>query len=221
MAARAGLFATSGTLVAGLVLLAAAGVVLIGGEAVALGFTQLVASGLEAAVVHRSSPAAALSALTLDGLMLLVPLLVTIFLVALAAALIPAFVAKRESGRSAVPLPRRWGGRGASLAIRLAGAALFILLAAWVWRSHVGSLVLFAGGDRAAPQELFTALIQLMVAGGASLVVVGLADLSIRRRAIWKALHIDTLEARREARAAGGDPAVKAEVRRRARGKVR
>ena len=106
MAARAGLFPRSGACPGGLALLAVAAVVAFTGEEIGHSLVTLVRQSLTLAAASESSnPWSALKGLLYEGTMLVLPIFAAAFFAALAGAALPAIVARRHRGRSAIPLP--------------------------------------------------------------------------------------------------------------------
>jgi len=217
MAARAGLFPRSGAFIGGLALLAVAAVLATTSEELGRSLVTLAGQGLTWAAAPPSDPWSALKELLKGGALLVLPILVAAFLAALAGAVLPAIIARRHRGRSAVPLPDAPTERVPLAVLRSLGVCVAVLLFAQIVRSHSGVVWRLADGDLGAGAELLNAFCQVLACFGAVMLLVGLMEIAVMRRAIWKALHLSSSEARREERAAGGDEAVKREGMRRAR----
>ncbi len=217
VAARAGLFPRSSAIPGGLALLAVASVIAFTGEDLALSMLSLVQLGLARAVSSPSDFLSAMKELFRGGASLVFPILAVAFLAALAGAVLPALIARRHIGRSAVPMPDAPLSRLPLAVIRILGVCVALLLSAHVMRSHSGFVWRLASGELGAGSELLFALCELLACWGTVLLLVGMMEVAVLRRAIWKALHLSSLEARREERAAGGDAAIKREGMRRSR----
>ncbi len=217
MAARAGLFPRSGACPGGLALLAMAAVIAFAGEDLGRSLVTLTLQGLTWAAAPPSDPGSALKELLHEGSLIVLPILAAAFLAALAGAVLPAIIARRHRGRSAIPLPDAPTERIPLAMIRILGVSVAVLLFAQIVKSHSGFVWRLADGELGAGTELLTALSEILACFGAVMFLVGLMEVAVLRRAIWKALHLNSLEARREERAAGGDAAIKREGMRRAR----
>jgi hypothetical protein len=144
------------------------------------------------------------------------PFLTTVLAAGLLGALVPAMVARKNRGRTAVPLPKFPKNRIALTLLRTSGAVLFTLLAFYIFRRRVGAVWHLLQGDYNAANDLFIAFCELLTAGGAVLVLLGMAEIAIIRHSVWRTLFLDRMEARRENRDAGGDSATKSKHKRRA-----
>ncbi|MCP4604134.1 MAG: hypothetical protein GY847_27035 [Proteobacteria bacterium] len=220
-AARAGMFPRSSAIAGGLALLASAAVLALFAEQAGHSFMGLVEQGLDYAVASRPEPGLALNELIKTGVWLILPLILAAFVGGLAGAVVPAVIARRHRGRTAVPLPRAPKERVAFTVLHVFAVFLVILFAAHILRSHMGAVTRLIRNDPGSQVELIYALSKLLAAGGAVMLLMGLAEIALLRHSLWRALHINSLEARREERAAGGDSTVKTEGMRRARHEVR
>jgi flagellar biosynthesis protein FlhB len=90
------------------------------------------------------------------------------------------------------------------------------LLAALVFRHRTGAVWPLMQGDFAAASELLVACCELLTSGGAILLLVGMAEIAIIRHSVWRTLFLDSMEAKREHRDAGGNNAAKSRSRKRA-----
>ncbi|MCP4674839.1 MAG: hypothetical protein GY854_04865, partial [Deltaproteobacteria bacterium] len=217
MAARAGLFPRSGVVSGGLALLAVAAVIAFAGQDFGRSLVALVRRGLTRAAASPSDPWSALKEVLYEGTLLILPILAAAFLAALAGAILPAIIARRHRGRSVVPLPDAPAERLPLAILHALGVCVAVLLTAQIMRSHSGFVWRVAEGELGAGAELLAAFSEILACLGAVMLLVGLIEVAVLRRAIWKALHLSSLEARREERAAGGDAAIKREGMRRAR----
>jgi flagellar biosynthesis protein FlhB len=209
------MFARSGAIVSGLVLLAAAGMLALTGDRAGVYLQNLVHRSLETIFIE-SEPTLEIVQTARSAFFQILPFLTTVFAAGLLGALVPAIVARKNRGRTAVPLPKFPKNRIALTAIRTAGATLFTLLALYIFREQVGSVWRVLQGDLSAINELFVALCQLLAGGGAVLVLLGMAEIAIIRHGVWRTLFLNKMEAKRESREAGGDSEVKSRQRRRA-----
>jgi flagellar biosynthesis protein FlhB len=216
-AARAGLFARSSVLVAGLAMLSAAAAMAFLGKGLGPAFSGLVRTGLLNAADNQTDPGAVLLRSLSEAWGITLPFFVAILAAALIGAVAPAAIAKRGRGRTSVPLPPAPRARFAAAVLRVFGVLVFLLLAAYILRSHTSAVARLMTGELSASTDLIKAIYELLAVGGVVMILVGLAELADLRSEIWKALHLDSLEARREQRGAGGDPAMKREGARRAR----
>jgi flagellar biosynthesis protein FlhB len=215
-AARAGVFPRSRLLVAGATLAAAGAVGLLLGEQIAAVLGALVEQGLSSAVAERGDPGMALASSLGRGLAAILPLVLIPAAVGVVVALIPAIVARRGGGETSVPVPRRPRrfSRGALTAVAL---AVFVLLALVALRDRGGQLARSVAGldsDNAWGGDLVALLV---LAAGATMALAGLADLALERAHLLRSLALRPVDARREERAASGDPRARAQVRSRLR----
>jgi hypothetical protein len=179
-------------------------------------YLQNLAQGSLEAVFVRPEPTLELVQTVRSAFFQTLPFLTTVFAAGLLGALVPAMVARKNRGRTAVPLPKFPKNRIALTLIHTAGAVLFTLLAFFIFRRRIGSVWHLVQGDHSALNELFIAFCELLTAGGAVLVLLGMAEIAIVRHSVWRTLFLDRMEAKRESRDAGGDSAVKSKHRRRA-----
>jgi hypothetical protein len=200
------------------VVLLAAGIVLrLDGARVLGGLAQQLRHGIDDAVAGRPAPGSAVVERAGELLALVGPLLAVLFGAGLVATLVPALVARRGRGSTAVALPaepRRNLGRAVlGLAAAALIALLMLALLGQLWPAVLG---LSRGG--AAPRARLLQLAASAVAGtGALLVLAGLADLSLERVRLLRGLALTRSEQRTEWREQGGDPDVRRQVRRLAR----
>lgn len=214
-AARAGMFARSGAIISGLVFLVSAGFLAITGDRAGAYLQHLAQSGLDS-VFMRPDPEREVVLAVSSAFFLSLPFLITVFAAGLLGALVPTIVARKNRGRTAVPLPKFPKNRFTRTLLHLAGAILFTLLAALVFRRRTGAVWPLVQGDFTAANELLVACCELLTAGGAILLLMGMAEIAIIRHSVWRTLFLDSMEAKREHRDAGGDNAVKSKSRRRA-----
>jgi flagellar biosynthesis protein FlhB len=216
-AARAGLFPVPAPLIIGVSFLAAYGVLVLLGGHTAVSVRRLVQGGLDHAAVSRDEPAALLSEAIGDGFWIVLPYLLVPFTAALVAALVPAIVFRKGKGRTAVELPPSPRIQPALAIFRGAGLALFCLLMMSILQNNANLVPRLIDGQLGATAQLGTIVEQSLAALGVVATLVGVIELSYVRTRAWRSLHLTLSEANREARAAGGDPEIKAERRRRAR----
>ena len=212
---RAGALGGSSALTAGFVLLASSAALYLLGAWEAQSLTELVRGGVVTALASGSTPTDLPNELIAVWLKHTWPFLAVSFAAALAASLLPAARYLGRRGRTAVPLPvRPWTGAYVPV-LRLFCLLLFLALAAYVLRERIGAAFSLPFGDRDAGRRLGSAGLGLVSAAGFVAVLCSLAEVSINRYFAWRSLHLNSAEARRELRAAGGDRAVRAEQRRR------
>ncbi len=205
-AAREGLFAGSRVLTGGLVLIVSAAMFVSMKEWLAGTTVELVRHGLFDAVTLRPDPTTALYGCLGRGIVFLLPFLGALFAVALAGAVIPALMARRGVGQTAVSIPQEKPARVSSFVLNAAGVAAFTLLSIKIIGGHGFS----STGAGSAPADL---LFSLIAAAGVVMCLVGMIDLALRRARIWRRLHLTRSEAVREERAASGDRAARSRVR--------
>ncbi|MFO8072182.1 MAG: EscU/YscU/HrcU family type III secretion system export apparatus switch protein [Polyangia bacterium] len=214
-AASAGIFSRSRMLSAGLVLVVAGSLAIPAGPLLGASLAELMRNGLERAFALRTESGAAVATLLQAGRLLAwiaAPLLV----VALAAVSIPAWIARRRGGQTAAPLPRVRERDLFSGALSIAAAAAIVMIAVWILRRAAGPALERAGaGSEAALGSLAAPFAVLLVASGAILCIAGLAEMAWYRARIWRALHLDAAQARREAREQGGDERARRRMRER------
>jgi flagellar biosynthesis protein FlhB len=209
------MFARSEAIVSGLVLLVSAGILAFTGDRVGA-YLQDLAQGSLDSVFIRPDPAREVVLTVRNAFFQTLPFFVAVFALGLLGALVPALVARKNRGRTAVPLPKFPKNRFALTLLHIAGAILFVLLALLVFRHRAGAVWPLLQGNFDGVSELFVAFCELLTAGGAILVLVGMAEIAIIRHSVWRTLFLDPMEAKRENRDAGGDNAVKSKSRRRA-----
>ena len=205
-AAREGLFAGSQILTGGLVLIAGAAMFWLMKEWLAGTSVGLVREGLFDAVTLRLDPTTALCGCLARGVAFLSPLAGALFAVALAGAVIPALMARRGVGQTAVSIPKEKPARVSSFVLAAAGVAAFTLLSVKI----IGGHGFPSTGAGSAPADLPFSLI---AAAGVVMCLVGMIDLALRRARIWRNLHLTRSEAVREERASSGDRAARSRVR--------
>jgi flagellar biosynthesis protein FlhB len=212
-AASAGIFPRSRMLSAGLVLLAAGALAILAGPLLGASLAELMRDGLERAFSLRAENGAAAATL-LEAGRLLAWIAAPLAVVALVAVLIPARLARRRGGQTAAPLPRVRERDSFSAALSIAAAAAVLLVAVWTLRRAAGPALERAGaGSEAALCSLAAPFAVLLVASGAILCTAGLAEVAWYRARIWRALHLDAAQARREAREQGGDERARQRMR--------
>ena len=216
-AARAGLFARSGTAVSGLILLTVSGFGAAFGEHWVASARDLVGHGVATAATPGADHGEALAGGFSDGLGLLLPIVLTVFGAALMGGLVPALVARRKKGQTSIPLPEAPSLSVARVVLFTAGAGVMLLVGLHIFRTHIGAVWQAMEGNRAGAQELMRALWTLLGAGGGVLLLVGICELGMTRHALWRALFLDNSQARREQRDREGDRTVRARGLRRAR----
>jgi len=197
-ASRAGLFPRSPLLPAGAALAAFGLASSAFGRAIADGFSALVHRGFETALGSRPDPVAALLEALSRGALIALALVVAPALGAGLAVLVPALVAKRRSGSTAVALPEM--PRSPVRRAVLFGAAIAIaaLVIAHGFAAARPAFALLALGDPSALRPLATRLAASAAAAGAALVLLGLADISLERIRLIEALKLTKSEGRRE-----------------------
>jgi flagellar biosynthesis protein FlhB len=215
-AARAGVFARSRLLVAGVVLAAAGATGYLLSARLGAALVGLVEEGLLDAVRLRGDPGAALLAGIGRGLLAVLPLILVPGAVGALAAVLPALAARRGSGSTSVPLPVR-PSRASRGVLAAFAVALFALLALVIVRSYGGELALALRGEGSGGRWVFELLAVLVATAGATAALAGLADLALERASLLRALALRPADAVREERAASGDPRVRSRVRARAR----
>ncbi len=205
-AAREGLFAGPRVLTGGLVLIAAA--VMFGSmkEWLAAASVGLVRDGLFDAVTLRTDPTEALYGYLASGIAFLLALAGVLFAVALAGAVVPALIARRGVGRTAVSIPKEKPARISSFVLAATGVAVFTLLSVKIVAGHG----FFSTGTGSTTADLPFSLI---AAAGVVMCLVGMIDLALGRARIWRSLHLTRSEAVREDRASSGDRTAKSRVR--------
>jgi flagellar biosynthesis protein FlhB len=214
-AARAGMFARSGAIVSGLVLLVSAAMLAFTGDRAGAYLQDLAQGGLDSVFMRPDSAREAVLTVS-SAFFQSLPFLATVFVAGLLGALVPAMVARKNRGRTAVPLPKFPKNRFALTLLHLAGAILFTLLAVLVFRRRAGAVWPLMQGDFSATSGLLSAFCELLTAGGAILLLVGMAEIAIIRHSVWRTLFLDSMEAKREHRDAGGNNAAKSKSRKRA-----
>lgn len=187
------------------------------GEGLGATVLSLARKGVANATARPVGAGAELCGALLEAARALFPLFAAILAAALIGAVLPAALAKRKRGRTAVPLPPAPKARLATAVIYLFGAGVVALSSIYILRGSAGAASGLLRGDLGASESIFRSLCKALAAGGAVMLLVGLAEISLLRTEIWKALHLDSREARRELRAAGQDQATKREGARRAR----
>jgi flagellar biosynthesis protein FlhB len=216
-AARAGIFPRSPALVAGVVLLTAAGVSFLIGEQLLFSFQAFIKTGLFAALKSRPDPGAFAMEFVIHVLLSVGGFFGILFVAGLIAACTPAILTRLKRGRTAIELPKAPVDAVARTVFSAAGVILFALVALRIIRTHLGSVYDFASGIPGSGIDVFAGACELVASGGAILVLMGIGELVLRRTSIIHVLSLNTSEARREARAANGDPALKSARRRNAR----
>ena len=219
-AAWAGMFARSGTFVSGLVLLASAGAMALTGDLVGVYVHDLMRNSLEM-ISLKPEPGSYLAFTVKSTFFQSIPFLTTIAIAALLGVLVPALVAKRNHGTTAVPLPKMPRNRIVLALLHTAGAGLFLLIALLIFRRHVGSMWQLFDGDIQGATLLFAAFCELTAAAGVVLLLVGITEIATLRHTIWRALFLDSMDAKRENRVHHGDSAVRSNRMRRAVRRVR
>jgi flagellar biosynthesis protein FlhB len=212
-ATRAGLFPRSGAIVSGFVLLTMAWLLSFFGLDAGQYLQDLTRFALDAPF-SRPEPVSAILTTFTSAASKTLPFLAMVFLIALLVALLPVIIAKRRGGNTAVPLPKAPKTVGATLVINLLGSGVFLLLVLYILRRRIGALWPFIQGDYERGSSLLLGASEMLAAGGIVLLFVGLAQIIVARHFLWRALFLSSSEARREARDARGDPAVKREQRR-------
>lgn len=183
-AARAGLFPRSPLLPLGAAFVGGGAALGALGDAVRGEMADLVRGGLDAALFSRPDPGEALVSALARGGALALPLVLAPGLAALAAALIPALVARRFGrGSTSAPLPEAPGFRPSRAVLR---AAAIAVAAAAILRGFAPGRLSLADAAGA------------LVAAGAALVLAGLAELALERTRLLEALRLTRSEARRE-----------------------
>ena len=219
-AARSGLFPYSSALVTAAGLLSAAALLALWGEKIAISLKALLENGLRQAVVPGVEPEALLMNSLLEGAKLLLPILLVVFTATAIVALAPAIWSQRRPGRTAVPLPAMPAPRVAPTAIRILGAAVFLLISFKILRDHPIGWSSITSENPFLWHAVVKRFQNILLAGGIILLFVGLAEMSLMRYEILRALRLSSLESRREERAAEGDAAIKGETKRRGRRRV-
>ncbi len=204
-AAKAGVFPTSNLLPSGISLLLTAALGWLFAEPVLRGANVLMTLSVERAVSPGGAPVSSLESAAAGVLGPVLLFFALLFTGAFAGAGVPALIARRRAGRTAVPLPQIPAGTLPLGMLRLFGAGLFLLIALAVVRSAAVNVqatpsVLLSGGR---------AVCQLTAVLGGILILLGLIEWTLRRHLIFRALHLNTAEARRESRAHEGEPNVK------------
>lgn len=205
-AARAGLFPASSLLASGMSLFLCAGMGWLLAEPVLREAKALMSSSLQQAVSSGGVPATPSLVSAAAGVVVpMLLLLAVVFTGALVGAGIPALIARRRTGRTAVPLPKAPSGTLQMGVVRLLGAAVFVLIAVAALRGAVSDL----RTDHHVLLAAVRTICQLTAVLGAILILLGLVEWTLRRHLILRALRLDTAEARRERRADEGEPRIK------------
>jgi flagellar biosynthesis protein FlhB len=220
-AARIGLFPVPAPLVLGSSFLAGYAMFALFGAQSALQVKSMVHQGLRSAVYLREEPLEFLRQSITDGLWIALPFLVVPFAAAIVAAFVPALFFRKDKGRTAVELPRAPKTRTVVAILRGAGLMLFFLITLNILRGNSLMVPEFIDGRIDATSRLGTVVADLLGALGVVATLLGLIELFYVRALVWRSLHLTSSEARREARAAGGDREIMSERRRRARAEVR
>ena len=204
-AARAGLFPRSDAIPGGLSLLALAGISWLFFDRFAAAFHTLLEKGIRCAGFMRDDLKTSVLGYLGELGYLLLPILPIVFVSALLGAGIPALMARKGRGHTASPLPKAPTGRLQIAAVRLFGAALFVLIAVYI-----------VNRSDAAPTDAAHILTTILTLGcrivaalGGVMLLIGLIELALMRHLIYRSLHLDMIEARRELRAVEGDPHIK------------
>ena len=143
------------------------------------------------------------------GLVLIVPILTAALIAGSISSLLPAILAKKSGGRTAVPLPNVPRISFSSSILKITGMILALLVSLLIIRSHAGALASSMEGNGSAAIDLFNGLLGLLAAGGVVMILAGLADQAIKRHTLWRLLHLSRSEAGREQRMTGGDRATR------------
>jgi flagellar biosynthesis protein FlhB len=208
-----GVFPRSRTLVAGVVCLISAGVAYAMRESIGAGLIALMEGGIAVSVHRNLSATEFLLWACIRTAPLLIVLVFLPFLGALIAALLPIMLFRRRRSRAAVPIPRVRGGGAALTVFRLFGAAVFLVVTVYLVREF-GRMPL---SSDTGVRELSTLLLKIPAVLGGVLTFVGTAEILLKRAAIFRALHLNRAEARREQRVSEGNRQMAAMARRRAR----
>jgi len=198
-AAHAGMFPRTPLLALGAALIAFAAVLGFGGEALWKALAGLVRDGLEAAVLGRPDPVAALVDALSRGAAVAAPLVLVPAAAALIAAIVPALWARRHGrGSTSSPLPET-PPRAPERAIPIAAAVAVVALAAAhgfaAVRPALARLPAEGGG---AMKDVVAPIASSIFVAGVALLLAGIADLSLQRASLIEALSLTRSEARRE-----------------------
>jgi flagellar biosynthesis protein FlhB len=204
-AARASLFPRSDAIPGGLALLASAGFGWLLSDPLASAIRALLASELASAASQGADVRSSISR-TAEALgSTLLPVLSVLFLAALLGAALPVLMARKGRGHTASSLPRPPTGRLPVFVIRLLGAGLFLLIALHLV-DRAGAMPTDAAGMLKA---ILTFACGMAGALGGVMLLVGITELTLMRHLIYRALHLDAAQARRELRGSEGDPRIK------------
>ncbi len=208
---RDGRFPRSGILASGVSLLLVAGALFWFGEPLLAAALDLPRRGLSDALSRSGSVDGMVSGFKAAA-WILWPFFLLVLVGGGAFGVLPAIIARRKQGRTAVPLPSRAPSRLPRIALRLFGSLVFVLLALGIVRGLPP-----ASDPLSLLSSLGRGMCRIAAAAGGILVLLGLAELILTRHAVWRSLFLDSAESRREERHQRGDPRVRRERRRRTR----
>ncbi len=210
---RNGGFGRSRLLAGGLGMLGAAAVLSLSGTTLLESMQRLVANGLIRAG-SAVSPGDAVALCLGEAAALVGPIGLAAAVGTLSGALIPALIARRGKGTTAVPLPSPPAARFAVFAVRLFGALVLIAATALIFR-EAGLNWTRGAGAAVWLDALAHVGLKLLIALGLVSVLTGAAELLLLRHAMWRALFLNRSEHRRELRASEGARDIAARGRRR------